>query len=166
MFQLYHLLYQNCQLAKTKLRVFHISFTKKTPSPSRRARACPSPAFSTRATQRSRGKPARMRVGHPRAPAIRKKNASRTVGRGPVPRQRPRNPTIAGDRPPRYEKITVHERSRGTGPRPTVGETSSFHRRARACPSPCLDLHGKRPGPACGVRAGRTIAGDRPPRYE
>ena len=26
------------------------------------------------------------------------------VGRGPVPRHRPRNPTIAGDRPPRYEK--------------------------------------------------------------
>ena len=27
-----------------------------------------------------------------------------TVGRGPVPRQRPRNSTIAGDRPPRYDK--------------------------------------------------------------
>ena len=28
-----------------------------------------------------------------------------TVVRGPVPRQRPRNPTIAGDRPPRYGEI-------------------------------------------------------------
>ena len=40
-----------------------------------------------------------------------------------------------------------------------------FHRRARACPSPCLDRNGKRPWPACGFRAGRAIAGDRPPRY-
>ena len=27
-----------------------------------------------------------------------------TVGRGPVPRHRSRNPTLAGDRPPRYDK--------------------------------------------------------------
>ena len=39
------------------------------------------------------------------APALRgKKTACVTVGRGPVPRPRPRNPTLAGDRPPRYEK--------------------------------------------------------------
>ena len=48
-----------------------------------------------------------------------KKNATLTVGRGPVPRHRSRNPTLAGDRPPHYDKITVHERSRGTGPRAT-----------------------------------------------
>ncbi len=47
----------------------------------RRARACPSPS------QRSRGKPARMRGWHPRAPALREKTAPFTVGRGPVPRQ-------------------------------------------------------------------------------
>ena len=61
-----------------------------------------------------------------------------TVGRGPVPRRasvgtgkRPwavddfrADRTIAGDRPPRY------------GKRP-----SPFHRRARACPSPCHRVH-------------------------
>ena len=46
-----------------------------------------------------------------------------------------------------------------------LSRPSPFHRRARACPSPCLDLHGKRRWSACGFRAGRTIAGDRPPRY-
>ena len=63
---------------------------------------------------RSRGKPARMRVWHARAPALR-------YARPPL-----------------------------------------FHRRARACPSPCLDLHEKWPWAVDDVRAGRTIAGDRP----
>ena len=66
-----------------------------------------------------------------------------TVGRGPVPRQRPRNPTIAGDRPPRYGKKTspfpigrwenlslastrAIQRSRGTGPRAT-GKIKTYH---------------------------------------
>ena len=42
-------------------------------------------------------------------------------------------------------------RSRGTGPRATVGEAAPS-RRARACPSPCPS-------------GARTLAGDRPPRY-
>ena len=56
-------------------------------------------------------------------------------------------------------------RSRGTDPRGTVCKAVSFHRRARACASPCLGLNGKRPWTAGGFRAGRAIAGDRPPRY-
>ena len=32
------------------------------------------------------------------------------------------------------------ERSRGTGPRATVVEAASLHRRARACPSPSFAL--------------------------
>ena len=31
--------------------------------------------------------------------------------------------------------------------------------------SPCIDRNGKRPGSAFGFRAGRAMAGDRPPRY-
>ena len=57
------------------------------------------------------------------------------------------------------------ERSRGTGPRATVCQAVSVYRRARACPSPCLDRHGKRRWLAFDFRVGRTIAGDRPPRY-
>ena len=45
------------------------------------------------------------------------------VARGPVPRHRPRTPTLAGDRPPRYGK-----------------KTPPLHRSARACPSPCVLL--------------------------
>ena len=49
------------------------------------------------------------------------------VVRGPVPRKfyldLSRTPTIAGDRPPRYGR-----------------RKASFHRRARACPSPCVLL--------------------------
>ena len=100
---------------------------------------------------------------------------------------------IAGDRPPRYgtKNGAFHrraracpspcldrngkclgrraffarvERSRGTGPRATV-KKRAVYRRARACPSPCLDRNGKWPWPVCGFRAGRAIAGDRPPRY-
>ena len=57
--------------------------------------------------------------------------------------------TLAGDRPPRYGRRNA----------------SPFHRRARACPSPCLGRNGKRPWPACVFHAGRALAGDRPPRY-
>ena len=64
-----------------------------------------------------------------------KKRHSRTVGRGPVPRHRPRTPTIAGDRPPRYDKkrlpLTV-----GRGPVPRQ------HPRTSLCSSgaPAPDL--------------------------
>ena len=56
---------------------------------------------------------------------------------------------IAGDRPPRYDE-----------------KNGSRYRRARACPSPCIDREGKRPWSAFGFRVGRAIAGDRPPRYD
>ena len=65
------------------------------------------------------------------------KNATLTVGRGTGPRQRPRNPTIAGDRPPRYEKKR-HPR-----------------RRARACPSPSLAQSNHRGGQAPALRRHR-----------
>ena len=44
-------------------------------------------------------------------------------------------------------------------------KTVSVYRRARACPSPCLDRNGNRPWLAFGFRLGLTLAGDRPPRY-
>ena len=47
----------------------------------------------------------RSRGTGPRTTVTTKKSSLFTVGRGPVPRQRPRNPTIAGDRPPRYGNI-------------------------------------------------------------
>ena len=59
----------------------------------------------------------------------RQKSPPFTVGRGPVPRHRPRTSTLAGDRPPRYGR-----------------RKSPVHRRARACPSPCPDLRSKQPG--------------------
>ena len=40
------------------------------------------------------------------------------------------------------------------------------HAHASGFPSPCLDQNEKRPWTAGGFRAGRAIAGDRPPRYE
>ena len=55
---------------------------------------------------------------------------------------------IARDKPPRYGE-----------------KKRAVYRRARACPSPCLDRNEKRPWLAFGFRLGRTIAGDRPPRY-
>ena len=82
----------------------------------RRASICTGNGFGWRSVfaqvERSRGEPARMRVWHARAPALR-------YARPPL-----------------------------------------FHRRARACPSPCLDLHGKWPWSAFGFRAGRVIAGE------
>ena len=92
----------------------------------RRARACPSPCLGRgngvgrwtifAQVVRSRGKPARMRVWHPRAPALRYA------------------------RPP------------------------PFHRRGEGL-SLAVPRSGKRRWFACVFRAGRTIAGDRPPRY-
>ena len=73
------------------------------------------------------------------------------VGRGPVPRHRPRNPTIAGDRPPRYGwrkdplATLVKELEMFPGPRATGGEKTPPHRRARACPSPCPGLRSNHP---------------------
>ncbi len=85
-----------------------------------------------------------------------------TVGRGPVPR---RASIGTGNGLGRRAIFAQVERSRGTGPRATVCKAVSFYRRARACPSPCLDRGGKRRWLACVFRVGRTIAGDRPPRY-
>ena len=53
----------------------------------------------------------------------------------------------------------------GEGPRATVVKAASIHRRARACPSPCLDRNGKWRWPMDDFRVDRTLAGDRPPRY-
>ena len=100
---------------------------------------------------------------------------------------------ITGDRPPRYgnrgvlplhsnrletrkssscksckscESCFRHLASRGTGPRATSPKTPSSHRRARACPSPCVGRDSKRPWPpGCGhfsfrqrARGGQTPA--------
>ena len=62
------------------------------------------------------------------------------------------------------EEMFSRERSRGTGPRAT-GKQRAAVRRARACPSPCLDPNEKWPGAVDNFRADRAIAGDRPPRY-
>ena len=101
-----------------------------------------------------------------------------SVGRGPVPRQRPharhcssgspdsepfvirRSQTtegethivtlaIAGDRPPRYGRRGVSWQQNGR-----------LHRRARACPSPCFGLPADRGGqaPALRYRAGFLAA--------
>ena len=68
-----------------------------------------------------------------------------TVGRGPVPRHAWVD-----------QSVRAVQRSRGTGPRATVAEQPPLHRRARACPSPCLGRSERSRSP--------TIAGDRPPR--
>ena len=91
----------------------------------RRARACPSPCTglsSKHPWPLGCGRfPQRWRDRGGQAPALRKKRHSLTVVRGPVPRQRSctRNPTLAGDRPPRYGE-----------------KNATPSRRARACPSP------------------------------
>ena len=77
-----------------------------------------------------------MRVWHPRAPALRYARPSPfTVGRGPVPRHASvgRKMALVGVR-----------FSRGSGtrgeqaPALRLSRPPPFHRRARACPSPCL----------------------------
>ena len=159
------------------------------------------------ATERSRG--TGPRATKKIMPAS--KNATRTVGRGPVPRHASVYRTIAGDRPPRYEKNNATPLYRscaglcGSGvpaPDPVVIRRSQtteaeppLHRRARACPSPCLGLPNARGGQAPALRVSRpssfhrrawalachtrmragsprqrprnpTLAGDRPPRYD
>ena len=113
--------------------------------------------------QRSHGKPARPRgAEHPRATVLcslrspdRKRPCTAlrtplfTVGRGPVPR----HATIAREtrsdarRAAEGSRVTVIERSRGTGPRATGPRTLCF-------------TVGRGPVPRHA-----TIAGDRPPRY-
>ena len=95
----------------------------------------------------------------------------RTVGRGPVPRHASRNPTIAGDRPPRYEKKRLPratQRSRGTGPRATVKKTVSCNDRGgeaprydeKTPPSPLQRSRGTGPRATVKRRSPATIAGE------
>ena len=79
------------------------------------------------------------------------------VGRGPVPRHASVTRTIAGDRPPRYDAKKflyrmswITERSRGTGPRPTLLNSITV---GRACLSPCLGLPNDRGGQAPALRS-------------
>ena len=69
-----------------------------------------------------------------------------TVGRGPVPRHAAIGTGNGLGRRVFFARV---ERSRGTGPRATVRKKRAVYRRARACPSPCLD----REGNALGWRA-------------
>ncbi len=41
--------------------------------------------------------------------------------------------------------LSIQLALRGTGPRATAPKKPSYHRRARACPSPCIDRDSKRP---------------------
>ena len=121
------------------------------------------------AMHRSRGKPARMRVWHPRAPARRSLKRSRgtgprptvartvsfTVGRGPVPRHAP----IAGETHS-DARMETSEGPRATEPETIAGDrpprygsqNGSLSRRARACPSPCCGLTETRGGQAPALR--------------
>ena len=76
----------------------------------------------------------------------------RAVGK-PVPRHRSRHPTLAGE-------TRSDARGASEGARATI-KNAPLHRRARACPSPCLaasNARGGNPlGCACGIRG--------PPRY-
>ena len=146
----------------------------------RRARACPSPCLgrSKKRLWLAFGFRAGRAIAGDRPPPYGWGGCLRfTVGRGPVPRHaighasvhnvcRSRAPALDpfGSGCSRTTVTEARERSRGTGPRATVKKRAA-DRRARACPSPCLDRHEKRPWLACGFRVGRTITGDRPPRY-
>ncbi len=78
-----------------------------------------------------------------------------TVGRGPVPR----HASIGtGNGLGRWTIFARVGRSRGTGPRATMKKR--VYRRARACPSPCLDRNGEWPWSVDDFRAGRAIAGE------
>ena len=83
----------------------------------------PVPRHAKRAIQRSRGKPARMRVWHPRAPALR-------LSRPLLLHRRARacpSPSFA------------HPNARGEqAPVLRLSKPPLLHRRARACPSPSL----------------------------
>ncbi len=93
-----------------------------------------------RSTERSRGTGPRATItGH-----FLHKTAPFPVGRGPVPRHAAIYRTIAGDRPPRYDNGTVSllagDRPPRYGNRTFSSQNGPFHRRARACPSPCCGL--------------------------
>ena len=103
--------------------------------------------------QRSRGKPARMRVWHPRAPALREKTASlhRRARACPSPCPDPIKDRSSGAPNPEWvdeKNAPGYRRERACsspcndrgGQAPALREkTAAPHRRARACPSPCLD---------------------------
>ena len=140
--------WENLSLAMQRSRGTGPRATGKNATPHRRARACPSPCLAppnNRGGQapalREKRMPLRSRGTGPRAtmkktPALTKqKTPPLTVGRGPVPRHASRTPTIAGDRPPRYGRRKI-----------------PFHRRARACPSPCLAHSNNRGGQAPALR--------------
>ena len=59
----------------------------------------------------------------------------------------------------------LNEMQRKNNDRVWIAKAVSLYRRARACPSPCLDPNEKRPGSVDDFRADRALAGDRPPRY-
>ena len=90
-----------------------------------------------------------------------KKSVPFTVGRGPVPRRASVEETALAS----VRFLRGSSDRGGQAPALRFSRPPPFHRRARACPSPCLDRHGKRRWLAFGFRVGRTIAGDRPPRY-
>ena len=74
------------------------------------------------------------------APALRYARPSPfTVGRGPVPRHAS---ICTGNGLGRHAFFAQVLRLWGTGPRATVCQAVSVYRRARACPSPCLDREG------------------------
>ena len=79
-----------------------------------------------------------------------------TVGRGPVPRHASigRRNSLG-----RWTMFAQVDRSRGTGPRATMKKRAAY-RRARACPSPCLDRQEKRLWAVGDFRADRTLAGE------
>ena len=97
----------------------------------------------------------RSRGTGPRATV--KKSVLLTVGRGPVPRRASIGTRNGLDRRAFFARVV---RSRGTGPRATVCKAVSFHRRARAWPSPCLG--GGNGWLACVFRAGQRSRGTGP----
>ena len=131
----------------------------------RRARACPSPCLDLHEKQpwSAWGFRAGRALAGDRPPRYGcRGRRCFTVGRGPVSR----HASICTGNGRGWRSVFAQiDRSRGTGPRATVCKAASFHRRARACPSPCLDLHEKQPWAVDDVRADRALAGDRPPRY-
>ena len=71
------------------------------------------------------------------------------MGRGPVPSQAMRHASARG----------------GQAPALRFARPPSYHRRARACPSPSHRSERETAWLACSFRAGRGITGDRPPHY-
>ena len=107
---------------------------------------------------------AHSNAGGGQAPALRfAMPSSFTVGRGPVPR---RASVQNGKRLWAAGGFRADRRSRGTGPRATVCNAVFFHRRARACPSPCLGSERETALGGGWFSRRSTLAGDRPPRYD